>query len=105
MASHLLVATMYKVSLPSRQPLAPPPLFACAFLLLLVLSLLKGFSLLSLFAGTLFGLKGFVVVAYYSLVWTVCFECLLQLCLWFSPWQNNLPNIMVDDQNSLSFDA
>jgi hypothetical protein len=35
---------------------------------LLVLSFLKGFSLLSLFAGTFFGLKGFVAVMYYSSV-------------------------------------
>jgi hypothetical protein len=55
-ASHLLAATMYKVSLPSRQPLAPPPLFACAFLLVVPV------------VGTFFGLKGFVVVVYYSSV-------------------------------------
>jgi hypothetical protein len=55
-ASHLLSATVYKVPLPSRQPLAPPPLFAGALLLDVPV------------AGTFLGLKGFVAVVYYSSV-------------------------------------
>jgi hypothetical protein len=58
-ASHLLAATVYKVPLPSRQPLAPP-LFAGAFPL-------EGLLFAATFAGA-FPLEGFLSVVSILLV-------------------------------------
>jgi hypothetical protein len=46
--------------------------------------------------GTFLGLKDVVAVMYYSLVLDNFVECLLQPCLWSSPWQNCLTNFMVE---------
>jgi hypothetical protein len=106
-ASHLLAATVYKVPLPSRQPLAPLPLFAGAFplegILFVVPSTgafpLEGFSLLSLFCWYLLWLEGFCCcsVLQFSFRQFVVGVFINSIC--GPPWQNNLPNIMIDDHN------